>query len=86
MGQKALFIKGIMVFLAARGKSITRGELEADPVMLRAVSLCAPNWGYVLSQGLSMSVLKFEQDTEWHWRKVLLSCLDLLSTAELSHR
>lgn len=33
-----------------------------------------------------MAVLKLEQDTEWHWRMVLLSCLDLLSTAGLSHR
>lgn len=33
-----------------------------------------------------MAVLKLEQDTEWHWRMVLLSCLDFLSTAELSHR
>lgn len=42
--------------------------------------------GVILAKDSSMAVLKLEQDTEWHWRMVLLSCLDLLSTAGLSHR
>lgn len=75
-----------MVFLAARGKSITHGELEADPVMLPAASCVHSIEGVPLAKVSSVAVLKVEQDMEWHWRMVLLSCLDVLSTVELSHR
>lgn len=75
-----------MVFLAARGKSITRGELGADPVVLHAISCVHSVEGVPLAKVPSMAVLKLRQDTVGHGRMVLLSCLDLLSTAELSHR
>lgn len=75
-----------MVFLAARGKSIAHRELEADPVMLRAASCVHSIEGVPLAKVSSMAVLKVEQHTGWHWRMVLLSCLDVLSTAEFSHR
>lgn len=84
--KRALFIMGMMVFLAADWKSITRGELEADPVTLCAVSCVHSIEGVPLAKGSSMAVLKLQQDTEWHRRMVLLSCLDLSSTSEFSHR
>lgn len=37
--RKALFLKGMIVFLAAHGKSITHGELEADPIVLLSTQL-----------------------------------------------
>lgn len=50
------------------------------------MSCVLPTEGVPLAEVSSMAVLKLEQDTEWHWRMVLLSCLDFLSTAKLSHR
>lgn len=70
-------MKGRMVFLVARGKSITLGELEANAVVLCAVSCVHSVEAVPLAKVSSMAVLKLRQDTAGHRRMVLLSCLGL---------